>query len=101
MPDYSKGKIYIIQNDINDIVYIGQTIQSLSKRYWQHAKLSNTHSWEQSKLNKAMCELGRKHFFISLLEKFPCTNKSELCNREYYYIRKYRETHKLYNTNHY
>lgn len=34
------GKIYIIRNNVNDKVYIGQTIQLLRKRFAEHKRNS-------------------------------------------------------------
>ena len=41
MPDYSKGKIYKITNDLNDDVYIGSTCDTLSRRFSNHKSKSN------------------------------------------------------------
>lgn len=35
------GKIYKIVNDINDKVYVGQTIQKLSARFYKHCSYSD------------------------------------------------------------
>ena len=34
--DYRNGKIYIIRNHCNDLVYVGSTTQSLSRRFSKH-----------------------------------------------------------------
>lgn len=35
------GKIYAIRNDVNDLVYIGQTIRSVEARFKEHCHPSN------------------------------------------------------------
>ena len=36
MPDYSKGKIYKILNNIDNEIYVGSTIKTLSQRMACH-----------------------------------------------------------------
>ena len=84
MPDYQKGKIYKILNTETDDVYIGSTIQPLSKRLNCH-KHSITHA--RMKLYKLMCELGVNKFYIELVENCPCSSKEELHAREGHWIR--------------
>ena len=55
-------KIYKVCNTINDMVYIGQTVGALKNRFNQHCKCSN------SKLGKAIRELGKDKFRIELLD---------------------------------
>ena len=89
------GKIYIITNDVTDKVYIGQTIQSIETRFKQHI-------WEslsgrrQSKLYKAMREIGFEHFNIDLIEE---CDEVELNNKEIYYIKEYDSFNNGYNSN--
>ena len=40
--DYKNGKIYQILNNINDEVYVGSTIQPLSKRFYCHKSQSDS-----------------------------------------------------------
>lgn len=78
MPDYSKGKIYIIRCTDSDDVYIGSTIQSLSKRMTGHRvgyKL-RPHKCTSSIL------IGRGTAYIELVEDFPCENVEQLRKRE-------------------
>lgn len=84
-------KIYIIKNNLNNIVYIGQTSQSLEERLKHH--YSNIKSGK-TLLNKAMRELGKENFYIQLLENVESQNADE---RELYWILKYKETNELYN----
>lgn len=82
--DYSNGKIYKITNDIDDDTYIGSTTSTLTKRWSNHkakSKICNTPIYTK------MREMGIEHFCISLIENFPCSNKTELERREGYFIR--------------
>jgi hypothetical protein len=96
MPDYSKGKIYVIRNYINDKEYVGSTVETLPQRYSKHGtsnKEANCALW------KAMKELGRENFYIELIENYPCNSKQELNAREGYWIRQ-KDTYKNgYNIN--
>ena len=85
MPDYSKGKIYKILNSIDDEIYVGSTIKTLSQRMAHHR-----HSLKQLphiKLYTHMIELGIEHFYIELIENFPCNDVYELRAREGHVIR--------------
>ena len=63
MINYQNGKIYKIINETNDIVYIGSTVNSLSRRYSSHKYKSPN--------NK-----------IILIENYACNSKEELCRKE-------------------
>lgn len=76
------GKIYKITNDLNDKVYVGQTIQSLSKRFNAHCSNSNDKS-SNMYIKRAILKYGREHFTITLIEE--CEN-SLLDEREIYWI---------------
>lgn len=76
----SKFQVYIIKNDINDKVYIGQTTQSLSARFNGH------YGHVESRIGRAMKDMGKHHFSISLLDD-TATNLEELLEKERYYIK--------------
>jgi len=83
--DYKNGKIYKITNNVNDLIYVGSTIQSLSQRYASHKSQSKTIT--NKKLHKAFTEIGINNFKIELIENYPCNNKEELWNREKYWMK--------------
>lgn len=85
MPDYSKGKIYKIENDIDDEIYIGSTVQPLCKRWECHKR--NCNNGESSKLYNLMREYGVEHFKIILVEEYPCDNVEQLTQKEAEYIK--------------
>jgi hypothetical protein len=73
---YSSGKIYKIVNNIDQLIYVGSTIKSLSQRFSVHkceAKRS-----PNIKLYKHFAKHGIDHFEIILIKLFPCNNRTEL-----------------------
>jgi hypothetical protein len=88
--DYKNGKIYKILNDITDDVYVGSTCQPLSKRMAEHRKSLNGATVLKSKkrlLYDKMRAVGKDHFYIELIEEYPCDNIEQLLKREGCYIR--------------
>jgi len=85
------GYIYKISNDFNDKVYIGQTIQTVEKR-WQDHLYSAINS--DRYLYKSIRKHGVEHFKIEEIEK--CAN-DKLNEREVYYISKFDSYNNGYN----
>ncbi len=83
--DYSKGKIYKIISDETDKIYIGSTIQPLSKRLSSHIRSFNCYE-KTLKYISANEILKFKEPKIILIETFPCDSKEELLSRERYHI---------------
>ena len=78
----------MIKNNINNLLYVGMTVKSLSQRFKEHVRtaLHYDGSWE-SKLYKAMQKYGVDNFFIELLEDFPDRNdRNSLGEMEKLYI---------------
>lgn len=86
-------EIYIIKNDINDKVYIGQTTQGSEERFKQHLKLLK--SSEKQLIHKAIKKYGKEHFYFEVLETDLAIN--ELDKREEYWIRYYDSVNRGYN----
>ena len=87
--NYQNGKIYCIRNYVNDDVYVGSTIQALSKRMEKHRSICRTEGEKSNfKLYQKMKEIGTEHFYIELIEKHPCDCKEELFKKEGEWIRK-------------
>ena len=78
--------IYKIINDINDLVYVGQTKYSIDERLKQHWRESKRTRCENRPLYKAFNTLGFKHFSIVLLEQCDDNIANE---REIYWINKF------------
>ena len=77
--------IYLITNKINDMAYIGSTVQGLEARMKQHIYYKQV--FINFKLYKAMSKYGSDNFSITLLEKFEYNIISELRVREGQYIK--------------
>lgn len=69
MPDYSKGKIYMIVSDSG--YYVGSTTQTLHRRYRKHITGRNVTSDKIIEGSK-----------IILLEDYPCKSRRELLLKE-------------------
>lgn len=86
--------VYKITNDVNDKVYIGQTINSIQERFKRHINSAinnelNTH------FARAIRKIGPEHFTIELID--TAESQEELTEKEYYWIHYYDSTHKGYN----
>ena len=73
---YQHGKIYFISNDIDNLIYVGSTIQPLNIRFSGHK--FDAKRYPNSKLYKHFAKLGVDHFEIILIKNYPCNNKLEL-----------------------
>ena len=87
------GEIYIIKNDVNNKVYIGQTTQGSEERFKQHLKLLKSN--EKQLIHKAIKKYGKEHFYFEVLE--DNIDIEYLDDREEYWIAKYDSVNKGYN----
>jgi hypothetical protein len=79
MGDYIKGKIYTIRcNTDENLIYVGSTIQSLSKRFGGHKieKVRKPNTYFYTKVE------NWNDWYIELYENYPCQNREELNKRE-------------------
>lgn len=67
------GKIYVIRNDLNNRVYVGQTRKSLNQRFKNHIRSIP----DGSPIHRAMQIYGVEHFNIELLEECPVEKMDE------------------------
>jgi len=75
MPDYQQGKIYSIRSVSRpDLVYVGSTVQPLSKRFGRHKTPANHTT------SKQVIDIGDA--YIELIEMYPCDNIEQLRQRE-------------------
>ena len=87
MPNYANGSIYKIWSISTDEIYIGSTVEPLSKRMTKHRcgykryKAGKYHYITSFKI----MEYGDAK--IELIEKIDCKCREELLSREGYYIR--------------
>ena len=84
---YQNGKIYKVFNTINDDIYIGSTIQPLSQRMIKHKDDVKSNKEYQTTICVLMKQLGVEHFYIELVESYPCSIKEELNSREGFWIK--------------
>lgn len=63
-----KGKIYKIINGVNNKVYIGCTVTSLEKRYYEHLYRCFKTDYK-SKLYNSIKKYGEENFIIELIEE--------------------------------
>ena len=89
MNKYEQGKIYKLVNSVNDMIYIGSTIEPLHRRWVSH--LTDYKRRPNNKLYKKIHEIGIENFKIILISIYPCKSKEQLIKRE-------REEYDKYNT---
>lgn len=88
------GLIYIITNSVNDKVYIGQTIQTLEKRWEGHCRKAHSKSEATMQIKRAIYKYGKENFSIKELERCSIDKLDE---REIYYINLYNSYYEGYN----
>jgi hypothetical protein len=82
MPDYQNGKIYTIRCRTDDtLIYVGSTIQSLSKRWGGHKVKSKNEKCKNILIYRTI-NGNWEDWYIELYELYPCSCKEELCRRE-------------------
>lgn len=86
--------IYKIVNDINEMVYIGQTKHLLHERLQMHLRDSRKKRCKNRSLYKAFNSIGFEHFSIILLEKCEDDIADK---REVYWIEKFNSFINGYN----
>jgi hypothetical protein len=89
--DYSKGRIYKIVCDTTGLVYIGSTVEALSRRLTKHKanyKYYLKNNCNSKSKNTSYNILKNNNYKIILIQNYPCNSKEELERQE----RKYIET---------
>lgn len=98
------GFVYLIYNNINNKVYIGETIRSINKRFKEHIYEANKKSSDKVfYLYRAIRKYGLEHFFIKEISRITGTNrklvKQEIQKLEKEFICKYDSFNNGYNSN--
>ena len=84
---YKRGMIYTIRNIKDDtMIYVGSTINNLSKRFYKHKKACKG-GISCITLYSHIVDNDWSDFYIELYEMYPCNNKKELERREGQVIR--------------
>ena len=78
-----KKDIYIIKNDINEKVYIGQAVNTLNR--WYHHLSDARKNKKYSIIDRAINKYGKEHFYYEIIES-QIENYNE---REQYWIKYY------------
>jgi len=86
--------VYKITCKINNKVYIGQTYQTLHKRFTKH--MSKPKEGIDTKFYRAIRKYGKDNFYIELIEEVE--TQEELDIREYYWINYYNSVEEGYNS---
>jgi group I intron endonuclease len=94
---FENGRIYCIRNIMNDMIYIGSTTQSLSKRFSVHKSMHKNQKYKNIKLYNAMIEYGIENFYIELIYEIKCNNIEILKKEEQINIRLYNSINNGYN----
>lgn len=88
------GKIYIIRCVLTDKVYVGQTVQPISKR-WSHHKWIATKGGSQTKLARAIRKYGIENFTLTIIDVCELESLNE---REIEFIREFDSYNNGYNS---
>ena len=72
-----EGYIYKITNDVNDKIYIGQTITTIKERWSQH-KSSGTLGNSHLVISRAINKYGFRAFYMQEIEKHSCNTLEDL-----------------------
>lgn len=98
-PNYREGQIYELRNTVNDIVYIGATVQTLKKRFGEHKSHAREGTGSTTFISQSMRELGVEKFSIHHVDWVPSDSKRQLDEYELLWIWNYKTNGiPLYNT---
>ena len=85
--NYQNAKVYSIRNWVDGDIYVGSTVQPLSKRFEKHRSNCKSEDKKNRPLYYKMNELGVENFYIELIEKVECNDIHELRQKEGEWIR--------------
>lgn len=90
-----RGFIYKITNNVNGKVYIGQTIQTIKERFYQHCATKCSDSVLNMAIHRAIKKYGKFNFTIEVIEE---VDKDSLNDREKFWIEYYNSYNNGYNS---
>ena len=90
-----RGFIYKITNTINGKSYIGQTIQNVKERFYQHCATKCSKAVSNMAIYRAIKKYGKSNFIVEVIEEIDSAN---LNDRERYWIKYYNSYNNGYNS---
>ena len=90
-----RGFIYKITNTINGKSYIGQTIQNVKERFYQHCATKCSKAVSNKAIHRAIKKYGKSNFTVEVIEEIDSAN---LNDRERYWIKCYNSYNNGYNS---
>ena len=90
-----RGFIYKITNKVNGKSYIGQTIQNVKERFYQHCATKCSKAVSNMAIHRAIKKYGKSNFTVEVIEEIDSAN---LNDRERYWIRYYDSYNNGYNS---
>ena len=87
MNKFANGKIYMITCKTTDKCYIGSTVTSLKRRLINHEESHATYLSGLSTYITAYSVLQGKNYHIELLQKYNCSSRCELDQKEGFFIK--------------
>lgn len=90
-----RGFIYKITNIINGKFYIGQTIQNVKERFYQHCATKCSKAVSNMAIHRAIKKYGKSNFTVEVIEEIDSAN---LNDRERYWIKYYNSYNNGYNS---
>ena len=90
-----RGFIYKITNTINGKFYIGQTIQNVKERFYQHCATKCSKAVSNMAIHRAIKKYGKSNFTVEVIEEI---NSANLNDRERYWIKYYNSYNNGYNS---
>lgn len=90
-----RGFIYKITNTINSKSYIGQTIQNVKERFYQHCATKCSKAVSNMAIHRAINKYGKSNFTVEVIEEIDSAN---LNDRERYWIKYYNSYNNGYNS---
>ena len=87
MVNYNDSKVYLVQdNDNPDLKYIGSTARDIKWRTREHKHHANRYNRGTYGYNTVFVIINRGNYTTSIVEEYPCENRSQLEDREAYWI---------------
>lgn len=90
-----RGFIYKITNTINGKSYIGQIIQNVKERFYQHCATKCSKAVSNMAIHRAIKKYGKSNFTVEVIEEIDSAN---LNDRERYWIKYYNSYNNGYNS---